>query len=85
METKNLKTFIHYEKWLPIILLQIQQCLGSLWLSRVRLHPVLTSHESKEAWLQTRVAGDDGHFHSELNCTHLNSLKSITGNVRELH
>lgn len=30
MEAKNLKTFIHYEKWLPIILLQIQQCLGSL-------------------------------------------------------
>lgn len=27
----------------------------TLWLSRARLHPVLTAHKSKEAWLQTHV------------------------------
>lgn len=38
----------------------------ALWLSRARLHPVLTAHESKEACAPvSRAAGDHGHFHSE--------------------
>lgn len=57
----------------------------ALWLSRARLHPVLTAHESKEVCAPvSRAAGDDGHFTSTLNssCTHLNSLKSIIGKCK---